>query len=218
MAFKELVAAAQKHFPDLTIKYKDQSKFMKFLGFLLFFNKKFMSNYTTTLGSTVYFPSETATTTRPVSSAITLLHEVVHVYDAKKVSKPVFGFLYLIPQVLVLLMIPLFFVLSWWIVVPLMLLMLAPIPAFFRMNYEKRAYLSSLYVVNSLSERLNFKPLLATQRASFLRQFKSSSYYFMWPFNNLEKEFDDAMVKIKNGERPFEDPIFDILDELMMTL
>jgi len=218
MAFQDLVTAAQKHFPDLKIKYKDQSKFMKFLGFLLFFNKRFMNGYTTTVGSTIYFPSESAVTNRPVSASITLLHELVHVYDAKKISKPLFGFLYLTPQILALLLIPLFFILPWWVALLIMAVVIAPIPSFFRMYYEKRAYLSSLYALQKISNRLNFKPLLATQRVSFVKQFKSPSYYFMWPFSNLDKEFDDALIKVKANQRPFEDPVFDILDELIETV
>lgn len=218
MAFQDLVAAAQKHFPDLQVKFKDQSKFMKFLSILLFFNKSFMTSYTTTVGSTIYFPSENSIKNRPTASSITLLHELVHVNDAKKISKPLFGFLYLTPQILVLLIIPLFFVLPWWSVLLIMALFLVPLPSFFRMHYEKRAYFSSLYAIHNLSNKLHFKSFLSAQKAHFLEHFKNSSYYFMWPFSNLDKEFDEAMVKIQANQRPFEDPIFDIIDELIKTV
>ena len=42
---------------DFKIKYKNESLFMKVIGFLLFFNKTFMTNYITTIGSTIYYPS-----------------------------------------------------------------------------------------------------------------------------------------------------------------
>lgn len=215
MSFQDLVTAAQKYFPDLQIKYKDQSGFMKFLGTLMFFNKGFMTSYTTTIGSTVYFPNETFVKTRPISAAVVLLHELVHINDAHKVSKPLFGFLYLLPQILSLLCLPLLFVLTWKIVVPLVILFALPLPSPFRMNYEKRAYLTSLYAINALATRLNFKPLLASQEQSFLGQFKDASYYFMWPFGNLQKEFDDSVSKIQAGQRPYTDPVFDILDDLV---
>ena len=214
MSFQELVVAAQKHFPDLKIKYKDQSWFMKFLGFLLFFNKGFMTNYTTTIGSTVYFPSESFVKVRPVSASVVLLHELVHIKDGHKYSKPLFGFLYLTPQILSLLCLPLFLV-SWKIALPLVLLFAAPIPSPFRMYFEKRAYLTSLYAINALGTKLNFKPMLASQEQTFVGQFKDGSYYFMWPFTNLQKDFDDAVSKVKAGQRPFEDPVFDILDDLI---
>lgn len=217
MSFKDLVTAAQKHFPDLQVKYKDQSPFMKFLGKALFFNPGFMTSYTTTIGSTVYFPTESFVNERPASAAVVLLHELVHIKDAQKFSKPLFSFLYLTPQILVLLCLPLL-LLSWKIALPLMVLFALPTPSFFRMHFEKRAYLTSLYALSKLGERLKFPPLLVSQESLFLQQFKDSSYYFMWPFSNLQKDFDLAVNKIKAGERPFEDPVFDILDELLPTV
>lgn len=214
MSFQDLVTAAQAHFPDLQVKYKDKSWFMKLLGTLLFFNKNFMTNYTTTIGSTVYFPSESFVKVRPVSAAVVLLHELVHVHDAKKYSKFLFGLLYLTPQIFALLCLPLFLI-SWKIALPLVLLFCAPIPSPFRTHFEKRAYLTSLYAINGLANRLNFKPLLASQEQSFIGQFKDGSYYFMWPFGDLQKDFDDAVNKVKDGKRPYEDPVFDILDELI---
>lgn len=86
------------------------------------------------------------------------------------------------------------------------------------MYFEKRAYMTSLYSLNALGKRMNFDPKLDTQCQSFLGQFKDSAYYFMWPFSNLDKEFDDAVVKIKAGQRPFEDSVFDTLDELITTV
>jgi hypothetical protein len=218
MSFQDLVTSAQKYFPDLQIKYKDQSWFMKTLGTIMFFNKSFMTNYTTTIGSTVYYPSESFVKVRPVSASVVLLHELVHIKDAHKMSKPLFGFLYLTPQVLALLLLPLLFVLSWKIVLPLVVLMALPIPSFFRMYFEKRAYMTSLYAINALGKRLNFPPILATQEQGFVGQFKDASYYFMWPFGNLQKEFDDSVALIKDGKRPFEDPVFDILDDLITTV
>jgi len=214
MSFQDLVTAAQKYFPDLQIKYKDQSWFMKLVGTLLFFNKAFMTNYTTTIGSQVYFPTESFVKTRPVSAAVILLHELVHIKDAHKISKPLFGALYLSPQIFALLCLPLFLV-SWKIALPLVLLFASPIPSYFRMYFEKRAYLTSLYSIYRLSKKLNFKPLLASQEKDFLSQFKGSFYYFMWPFGNLQKEFDDAVAKIQADQRPFEDPVFDIIDDLI---
>jgi hypothetical protein len=90
-----------------------------------------------------------------------------------------------------------------------------PIPSFFRMYFEKRAYISSLYVIYKLSKKLNFDPSLKIHRDYFVDQFKGSYYYFMWPFKNIEKDFDEAIVKICNDERPFQDTAFDMLDDLI---
>lgn len=218
VGFQDLVTASQQHFPDLKIRYKNTSKFMKLLGFLLFFNKKFMSYYTSTIGSTVYLTNQAIIKTRPVSTSVVLLHELVHIYDSYRYSKILFGFLYLMPQVLALFLLPLFFFVPWWIVLPVILLLLFPLPAFFRMHFEKRAYISSLYVMYQLSQRLKFMPMLRTQRNYFVKQFTGSAYYFMWPFASIEKQLDEAIIKIKNDERPFQDPIFDILDELIAVI
>jgi hypothetical protein len=214
MAFQDLVAAAQKRFPDLQIKYKDQSWFMKLLGTLLFFNKGFMTSFTTTIGSTIYFPNETFIKARPISAEVILLHELVHVKDGQKCTKPLFSFLYLSPQILTLLCIPLFLI-SWKLAVPLMLLFAAPIPSFFRMLFERRAYMASLYVMAALGKKMNFDPKLDGQSKFFSQQFKGSFYYFMWPFSGIDKKLNQAVVDIQAGKRPFEDPVFDILDELV---
>lgn len=216
MSFQELVQAAPKYFPNLIIQYKDQSSFMKTLGTILFFNKNFMTSFASTIGSTVYFPNETFIRLRPISSAIVLLHELVHMSDEQKYNKLLFGLLYLFPQVLILLFFPLLFV-SWKIAL-FFLLFAAPIPAYFRMYFEKRAYISSLYCLNSLGNRLKFDPKLDLHGQDFLKYFKDSSYYFVWPFRNLDKEFSDSLIKIKAGQRPFEDPIFDTLDKLIITI
>ncbi len=217
MSFQNLVIAAQKYFPSLQIKFKDQSGFMKFLSVLLFFNKGFMTDYTTTIGSTVYFPNESFTQSHTTSASIILMHELVHIHDEQKWSRFLFSFLYLTPQILLLLCLPLLLV-NWYIALPLLLLFASPLPSWFRMYFEKRAYLTSLYVLNALSKKQGFPALLSTQEDIWLKQFKSSSYYFMWPFNNLKNEFDVAVTKIQAGQRPYEDLIFDTLDKLILTL
>jgi len=214
MSFQDIVQAAQKYFPDLQIKYKDQSSFMKLLGTIMFFNTLFMTSYATTFGSSIYFPNANYIRLRPYSSAVVLLHELVHVYDSKKINKFLFSFLYMSPITFVLLCIPLFLI-SWKIALPLMLLCLSPVPSYFRMYFEKRAYLSSLYVIKAMGTRLNFDPALPKQSNYFLSQFKGPYYYFMWPFSNLDQEFSQAIDKVNAGQRPYEDPVFDMLDDLV---
>lgn len=218
MSFQDLTIAAQTYFPNLQIKYKDQSPFMKFIGSLLFFNNEFMVSYTTTIGETIYFPTSNFVKARPVSSAIVLLHELVHVHDEKKISKLLFGFLYLFPQILSILFLPLFFLLTWKIVLPLVIFCALPVPAFFRMYLEKRAYLASLYCFNKLSKKLDFNPNLDNQSIFFQKQFSGSYYYFMWPFGNIKNDFDEAIVRIKADQRPYDDSVFDMLDNLISKM
>jgi hypothetical protein len=215
MSFQDLLTSAQKYFPSLQVKYKDQSWFMKLLGKIMFFNPGFMKTYTTTIGSTVYFPNETFVKIRPISGCVILMHELVHMYDEKKLTKPVFSFSYLFPQILVPIFLLMLFFVSWKIALPLALLSLAPLPAYFRMTYEKRAYISSLYTMQLLGKRLNFDPKLSIQASAFVKHFKDSSYYFMWPFGKLEGEFTQAVTDIQAGKRPYDSPVFDMLDDLV---
>ena len=81
MSFQSIVQSSQIYFPRLEIKYKNESIFMKILGMLLFFNPAFMTSYTTTIGSTIYFPDQRFIVSRETSSSIILLHELVHIIE-----------------------------------------------------------------------------------------------------------------------------------------
>jgi len=215
MSFQNLVNAAQKYFPNLQIKYKDSSLLMKIIGTILFFNKEFKTSFVSTIGSTIYYPSQSFIKLHPVSSIILLLHELVHINDSKKITKPIFNILYLFPQILVLLFFPMLLI-SWKIAL-LFLIFALPFPAYFRMQFEKRAYLTSLYAINALGNKMSFDPALDKQKPHFIAYFKTSEYYWMWIFKSIDKDFDDAIIKIKAGQRPFDDEIFNILDELIKS-
>lgn len=216
MAFQDLIKAAQIYFPSLQVKYKNQSGFMKFLSKLLFFTPGFMTDYTTTLGTTIYAPNPQFFTLHPVSSSVVLLHEFVHMHDQKVVSQLAFQIAYLLPQILILPAL-LLFLWHWWIAIPAILLLALPLPAFFRMNSERRAYISSIYTIQKLSQLKNFDPRLANQRDAFISYFISSNYYWMWPFkNHLLNDFNQAIQDVQAGKRPYQDDqLFDMLDDLV---
>lgn len=213
MLFEDAVKLVQQKFP-IKIGYKDQFWLMKLLGKLLFFNPEFMTSFTTTIGSTTYYPSQNYVKLHPTTAFSVLLHECIHVYDSKRITSFLFSLAYLFPQILVLLSIPLL-LLGHFVPALCCLLFLSPIPAYFRMLFEKRAYIVSLYSLNKLNIKYNYNINLDDHVVSTLKNFKDSTYYFMWPFKSLEKEFNEALIKIKNNERPFEDPVFDLLDEIL---
>jgi hypothetical protein len=160
MAFQDLIGAAQTHFPNLQIKYKDQSKLMKFLSKILFFNKNFMTDYTS-FNNTIYIPSQHFVKIHPVSSVVLFLYELVHLHYPKR-----------------------------------------------------KAYLSSLYIIWKLSQKLQFKAPLESNIKVLAHQLNK-------PWKNasaLEREFEVAAQKIRNGGRPYEDPVFDMLDDLITKL
>lgn len=216
MNIQYLIQHSQNYFPNLQIKYKNESRFMKFVGMLLFFNKTFMTNYTTTIGSTIYFPDSKYLESNPVSGAVTLLHELVHVYDSMKYTRFLFSILYLSPQILFLFTLPLM-IISWKLIF-VSLLFLLPLPSFFRMHFEKRAYLVSLYVLNYLIINKMIHADLDANKEYYLTQFKSGGYYFMWPFKNLNLEFENGVRKIKLGEKPYNDSVFNIIDGLLSKI
>ena len=188
---------------------------MRLVHKVLFFNHGFMTQYTTTVGETIYFPSQKFVKTYPISSCVVLLHELVHLHDQRRLGKPVFTLSYLFPQILVPICLLLFMLVTWKIMLPLTILCMAPIPAIFRMHWEKRAYLSSFYILEVLGRRMKFNPHLRTQENIFLKYFHGPSYYYMWPFHDIDKRFDKARESAVAGERPFEDPVFNMLDDLV---
>lgn len=212
--FTDVVARSQEKFPTLKIKYKDESPFMKILGKLTFFNKDFM-NYTTTVGSTVYFSSASRVRLTPVGSAITLMHELSHIYNAMK-TKRLNLVLYTFPQTLALLAIPAFFLFG---LIPalLCLLFLLPIPSYTRMIEERQAYIISLYAMNKLNKLNNYNINLDTQKAAFVKEFTGSSYYYMWPLPGIQESFDSALEEIKTGGQPSYNPeLYALIDNILV--
>lgn len=158
MSFNDLTQAAQQHFPKLQVKYKDQSLFMKILSILMFFQKGFMTQCSSSFCNTIYIPTIHSVRAHPVSAAVVFLHELVHLRSS-----------------------------------------------------ERKAYLSSLYVIWKLSHQLKFKPNLELESKKFIIQLTKP-----WTSASLlEKEFDIAIHKIKMGQRPYQDSIFDVLDDLI---
>lgn len=158
------------------IRYKDESRFMRLLAKVLFFNKGFLTKYTTTIGSTIYLPSRAAVEADLDGYAAVLAHELVHVMDARAQGSLVFGLSYLFPQCLSLL--SLLALLSipgsiWWLTSLSALLCLAPWPSTGRAAAEYRGYGMSLATSIWRGHRVDHIP----QR--MIEQFTGPSYYWM---------------------------------------
>lgn len=176
---------------------KRDSKLMKLIGPILrIFNKKF-NTYYTTIGKTMYVPdSALSPDADQVSLTETFMHESRHRWDEKR-----YGLLgipyklaYLFPQSLALLTLLSFGALSGnklWLLNLLWLVCLAPIPAFFRMVLEVRAYKTStmlahhLYDISSLDQQ-------AFIRDRVTHELTSGQYYWCWPFaSQIDKRMQD---------------------------
>lgn len=125
---------------SFSVRPKGESALMGFIGAILFFNPSFMTNYTTTLGSTVYFPDNYAPSD---DAARTLAHEGWHVHQAKHIGRIRFSLAYMFPQILAPLALLAVFAI-WWtpaLLALVFLAALAPLPAPWRAKYEREAYL-----------------------------------------------------------------------------
>lgn len=107
---------------DFKVRFKDESWLLKAMGVLSYpFNPRFMTNVTTTLGSTVYFPTRAYYEQNVERSFDILTHEYVHMWDRKTGAHS--EVLYLFPQLLAVVPLLLYWVFAWphlWI--PLALL------------------------------------------------------------------------------------------------
>jgi len=203
--------------PNFTIAFKDESFFMKLIGKILFFNPSFMTKYTTTIGHTVYFPTASNLKLQPASSKIVLYHELVHIKDMEKYTLPLFGLLYLLPQLLALLAIPLAFFAAWYVALAWFVLFMLPIPAYFRMKFELKAYTFSVYTLYKMNAVKGYAINFDRQIDSYTSQFTNMSYYLMWPFGSaIKKHLTDALANFKEGKRfIYEDEYYDMVDYLI---
>ena len=188
-SYDRIVSFASQQY-GVEIKFKDESRFMKALGYLLFFNPKFMTRFVTVIGKTVYFPSRQRVEQDPDSAARVLCHELVHLTDARRVGALSFSLSYLFPQCLALLALSAIFVGPWAL---LFLAFLAPLPAPLRTFWELRGYAMTDAVAYRMDGKFTFKDWMAGQ-------FTSGSYFFMWPFlSDIKDRIEENRKLILNG-------------------
>lgn len=117
--FMILQSIIKGNIPSFEVAYKDRSDLMFVLGFLVTpFNPDFMTGYTTTWGTKVYFPSENFLFDNPARGFRILAHEYVHLLDAK--NHKTFKLSYLFPQILMILPLIAYAILAWpysWIAI-----------------------------------------------------------------------------------------------------
>jgi len=206
--FDSYVEKAKLHFPKLTIKYKNESLFMRFLSFVLFFNKAFSTKFITTIGNTVYFPSKEFIYKNEASATVTLMHELVHIHDSRN---KLYFILYMFPQILFLFGFLGF--LNPWLF--LLFLFILPLPSF-RAYYEFKAYVMTLYVYRFFEKTNDYNVNYETIKNNIINNFITSNYYFMFPFKSfLNKKFDDKISIILLDKVPGDLIIYGIIDNIL---
>lgn len=196
---------------EVNIKYKTDSSLMNLLSKILFFIPDFQSRFTTTIGNTIYFTDESKL--EKESSLSLVSHEVRHIHDSQ--LDIFYNIKYLFPQILSLLFFILCFV-SLWFLIPAFIL-LAPLPAYWRMKIELKGYTTTLFVNNLLMEEKNFNfakrmDLLLENADRINKVFTGISYYFMWIFG-VEEELHKSVYKILDGSLEKEDLFYKFIKE-----
>lgn len=158
-----------------------------------------MTKYITTISDTIYFPSKEMYLSDERTSITIIAHEYVHIMDSKR--DKLFRFKYLAPQILAPLML-LFAFISWYVAIPLLLLFLSPLPAYWRRGYELRGYQMSLFIEGEWTQgwaEEDRRKYLGNLAKFYNTQFTGGAYYFMWPFG-VQKELDQTVEKIISGD------------------
>lgn len=184
--YETLVAELKQVYPSLRIVFKDESRFMRALGWFLIHVvriRAFMTDFTTTIGTTIYLDvearAEIAAGRHPWR---TVAHEAEHVRQDRR-HQPAgawFKFSYLFPvplgllALLALLAIPFS---SWQLLWLIALVAFAPLPAPGRVYWERDGYRISI-----LCDVLMYGDLYvqsAAYQAYMAKHFTGSDYYFM---------------------------------------
>lgn len=207
---QDFVTHAQKYVPKFKVAFKNKSLFMKLLSYVLFFNKEFMTRYITTIGYTVYVPTEEEYTANPDKYLHILTHEFVHMMDYKKFNL-LFSLSYLLPQLLAVFSLLSFIAIHHsllWLFSLSFLVFATPLPAFFRSHWELRGYTMSA-AFDYWQSNYSHPP------TDYLDRFTDSGYYFMWPFKkNMTNRLQAMFDKIKDGSILSDQPFKIVFDYL----
>jgi hypothetical protein len=172
--FDSVMAETKAEFPRFKIVPKSSSALMRGLDALVQIvtlgqQDKFLENYTTTLGTTVYV-AEAWDKLSDAGKAIVLLHEREHMRQRRDLGGPLYTFLWLIP------------------VLPVGL-------ALGRARLEWGGYKQTLRATAELKgPEAVCDPLF---RSKIVQQFTGPSYGWMWPFKSqVEGWFDDELRRM----------------------
>lgn len=188
--YDTLRAHIAEKIPGFAVGFKTENTVSKILGVLAYpFNPRYMQDYTTTRFPRVFFPSRAFVEENPRRAWKILAHEFVHLWDRQQRGLA-FNLGYSFPQILAVL--ALSALLAIWLgpwalfgLVPL--LALAPLPAPWRKEAERRGYSMSMAV-----NGWRYGDVRESTKTWIAEQFTGAPYYFMWPFPESVAAFLDA--------------------------
>ncbi len=204
--FNILSTEIAKTIPNFSIRYKDKVYIHKVLYFFIrLFNKRYMTSYTTTLYPHVDFPNEEYVKNNPKQATKILAHEFVHLWDRHNLGIR-WSIGYLLPQfagIIVILLSTLLLVIfsnNWFFIgISVGVLLLAPIPAYWRMRAELRGY-----SMNVLINVLFYGSLPESTKTWVINIFTGPMYYFMWPMRKTIVRALEAAEKNVHDKKSFE--------------
>lgn len=188
--FIEKYIASKMEGKKIEITTKESSNLMKLIGWFLSgiqINKTFMTNYITTIGTTIYFPEKLIEEIAPKRFMEVVIHECVHAVDEhnnKLLYKPSYLPELFLGLPLLIISIILFILKSWIaasVLLILALLCILPVPKPGRYHWEIRAYSTSLGIAHIFNED---KAYINQIKRWISGQLTGSSYYFTWPFKD----------------------------------
>ena len=188
-SFRSLLDHMRNAGYEIKIAFKDESLLMKLVSIILFFTKDFMTQFTTTLGNTIYFPSRKWLEENEHTATRVLAHECIHLHDRKVMNRKgtifLYPFLYLFPQILAVFSLLAFlaFININWLFCLLFLLCLAPLPAPGRFYLEVRGYTMNLFIKSLEAAYGHYGYNVEEHVNGIAKQFTGANYWFMWPFH-----------------------------------
>jgi hypothetical protein len=174
---REIVA----EFPDFRFVRKMESRLMKVIDLVLRvitfgMMRKFLTSYTTTIGTTVYV-TPGWDNEHPLMKAALLRHERVHMRQRDRLGPIIYSLKYLM-----------------W-----------PLPAVFaigRRQLEQEAYAETLRAYHEYYG--DFVLLDRNIRRRIVGEFVGPAYFWTWPFRkDIERWYDDVLASL--GKAPTED-------------
>lgn len=191
--------------PGIKLVEKKKSRFMRFLNFFCFFNRRFMTRTTTVFGKTIYLPSEIP---HDLGMIKIIAHEYTHIRDYQRLGRIRFLLKYTFPQWMALFSLLTFFALvnwGWWIALGFLFFLL-PLEASGRVELEKRAYgmtlLFHLWTCGVVSQSLI---------QSTVDVLHSSTYYWPGGLPSMSRSYFECLIEsAKRGVLPPEPEYADI--------
>lgn len=168
-----LLYRTRSRIPEFKLQAKNGSFFMWLIyivSFMFLWNRRFMTGYITTIGTTVYVPGSVKNFGAAHGDVVVLKHEIQHMLDSLEHGVVLWSLKYLFPQVLA----PLCLLgLAWW---PLWFIALAllPWPAPWRVLAEVRGYAVTAY---------EWKKLGAPDDVEWYNRFKK--YFTGWEYYKM---------------------------------